>query len=145
MYDERIAFRRPREHRRYPYSFLAPIAENEPWLSSALAKVAATIRARHGCRRIAGAHRSLWLLPGRLSVFGIRRSASCALWGGDCIHRWPYRTTGREPIPCGRSRGNACAFLDSFRGASTAAGEAAAELGDVDNPARARLEFPQRE
>jgi phospholipase/carboxylesterase len=28
----------------YPYSFLAPIAENEPWLSSAIRKVAATVR-----------------------------------------------------------------------------------------------------
>ena len=28
----------------YPYSFMAPIAENEPWLSSALAKVAAVVK-----------------------------------------------------------------------------------------------------
>jgi phospholipase/carboxylesterase len=31
-------------HTWYPYSFLAPIAENEPWLSSAITKVASTIK-----------------------------------------------------------------------------------------------------
>jgi phospholipase/carboxylesterase len=45
MYDERIAYLAPQaaDHRWYPYSFMAPIAENEPWLSSALAKVAAVL------------------------------------------------------------------------------------------------------
>jgi glyoxalase family protein len=45
MSDERIAYLAPQaaEHRWYPYSFLAPLAENEPWLSSALAKVATTM------------------------------------------------------------------------------------------------------
>lgn len=31
----------------YPFSFLAPIAENEPWLTSALKKVSATIKLAH--------------------------------------------------------------------------------------------------
>ena len=46
MYDERVAYLAPQaaDHRWYPYSFLAPIAENEPWLSSALAKVAAVVK-----------------------------------------------------------------------------------------------------
>jgi phospholipase/carboxylesterase len=46
MYDERIAYIAPEaaDHRWYPYSFMAPIAENEPWLSSALAKVAAVVK-----------------------------------------------------------------------------------------------------
>jgi phospholipase/carboxylesterase len=46
MYDERIAYLAPQaaDHRWYPYSFMAPIAENEPWLSSALAKVAAVVQ-----------------------------------------------------------------------------------------------------
>jgi phospholipase/carboxylesterase len=46
MYDERIAYLAPQaaDHRWYPYSFMAPIAENEPWLSSALAKVAAVAK-----------------------------------------------------------------------------------------------------
>jgi phospholipase/carboxylesterase len=46
MYDERIAYLAPQaaDHRWYPYSFMAPIAENEPWLSSALAKVAAVVK-----------------------------------------------------------------------------------------------------
>ncbi len=46
MYDERVAYLAPEAagHRWYPYSFLAPIAENEPWLSSALAKVGATVK-----------------------------------------------------------------------------------------------------
>jgi phospholipase/carboxylesterase len=45
MYDERVAYLAPQaaDHRWYPYSFMAPIAENEPWLSSALAKVAAVV------------------------------------------------------------------------------------------------------
>lgn len=46
MYDERIAYLAPQAagHQWYPYSFLAPIAENEPWLSSALAKVGAVVK-----------------------------------------------------------------------------------------------------
>jgi phospholipase/carboxylesterase len=51
MYDERYAYLAPQaaDHRWYPFSFMAPIAENEPWLSSALAKVAAVVEmAVHG-------------------------------------------------------------------------------------------------
>jgi phospholipase/carboxylesterase len=46
MYDERIAYLAPQaaDHRWYPYSFMAPIAENEPWLSSALEKVGAVVK-----------------------------------------------------------------------------------------------------
>jgi phospholipase/carboxylesterase len=46
MYDERVAYLAPQaaDHHWYPYSFMAPIAENEPWLSSALAKVAAVVQ-----------------------------------------------------------------------------------------------------
>ncbi len=46
MYDERIAYLAPQaaDHRWYPYSFMAPVAENEPWISSALAKVAAVVQ-----------------------------------------------------------------------------------------------------
>jgi phospholipase/carboxylesterase len=45
MYHERVAYLAPEaaDHRWYPYSFMAPIAENEPWLSSALAKVASVV------------------------------------------------------------------------------------------------------
>jgi phospholipase/carboxylesterase len=45
MYDERFAYLAPQaaDHRWYPFSFMAPIAENEPWLSSALAKVGAVV------------------------------------------------------------------------------------------------------
>ena len=41
FYDEQIAFLAPQaaNHSWYPYSFLAPIEQNEPWLSSAIAKV----------------------------------------------------------------------------------------------------------
>jgi phospholipase/carboxylesterase len=46
MYDERVAYLAPQaaDNHWYPYSFMAPIAENEPWLSSALAKVAAVVK-----------------------------------------------------------------------------------------------------
>jgi phospholipase/carboxylesterase len=46
MYDQRIAYLAPQaaDHRWYPYSFMAPVAENEPWLSSALAKVDAVVK-----------------------------------------------------------------------------------------------------
>ena len=47
--------------------------------------------ARSGWRRIAGAHLSLWLLPGRLPVYGIYRPASCALWRPGGFHRRPHR------------------------------------------------------
>lgn len=45
MFDEHYAYLAPQAagHSWYPYSFLAPINQNEPWLSSALAKVGATI------------------------------------------------------------------------------------------------------
>ena len=46
MYDERFAYLAPQaaDNRWYPYSFMAPIAENEPWLSSALEKVGAVVK-----------------------------------------------------------------------------------------------------
>jgi len=42
FYDERISFLAPQTANNtwYPYSFLGPIEQNEPWLSSAIAKVA---------------------------------------------------------------------------------------------------------
>jgi predicted esterase len=45
MYDERFAYLAPQAAGQswYPYSFLAPVEQNEPWLSSALAKVGATV------------------------------------------------------------------------------------------------------
>src|ERR1700761_391800 len=45
MYDQRVAYLAPQAagHSWYPYSFLAPIKENEPWLSSALAKVGSIV------------------------------------------------------------------------------------------------------
>ena len=44
--DERIAFLAPQaaNHTWYPYSFLAPIEQNEPWLSSAIARVESLIQ-----------------------------------------------------------------------------------------------------
>lgn len=46
MYDERFAYLAPQAagHQWYPYSFMAPIEKNEPWLSSALAKVGAIVK-----------------------------------------------------------------------------------------------------
>jgi len=46
MYDERVAYLAPQAagHTWYPNSFLAPISQNEPWLSSALAKVGEAIQ-----------------------------------------------------------------------------------------------------
>ena len=45
MFDERIAYIAPQaaDHRWYPNSFLAPLADNEPALSSALNKVASIV------------------------------------------------------------------------------------------------------
>jgi phospholipase/carboxylesterase len=46
MYDKRFAYLAPQaaDHQWYPRSFMAPIAENEPWLSSALAKVSSVLQ-----------------------------------------------------------------------------------------------------
>jgi phospholipase/carboxylesterase len=46
MYDERVAYLAPEaaDHRWYPNTFLSPLEENEPWLSSALAKVGALVK-----------------------------------------------------------------------------------------------------
>jgi phospholipase/carboxylesterase len=45
MYDKRVAYLAPQAagHSWYPYSFLAPIQENEPWLSSALGKLGSIV------------------------------------------------------------------------------------------------------
>ena len=45
LYDKQAAYLAPQaaENTWYPFSFLAPIAQNEPWLSSAIAKVEATV------------------------------------------------------------------------------------------------------
>lgn len=45
MYDERVAYLAPQaaDHTWYPYSFLAPIEQNEPWLSSAIRKVESVV------------------------------------------------------------------------------------------------------
>jgi phospholipase/carboxylesterase len=46
MYDPEIAYLAPEAAGQtwYPYSFLAPLEHNEPWLSSALEKIGATIQ-----------------------------------------------------------------------------------------------------
>lgn len=46
FYDDRIAFLAPQaaNHAWYPYSFLAPVEQNEPWLSSSLARVETLIQ-----------------------------------------------------------------------------------------------------
>ena len=46
LYNERAAYLAPQAAERtwYPYSFMAPISQNEPWLSSALAKVSETVQ-----------------------------------------------------------------------------------------------------
>jgi phospholipase/carboxylesterase len=46
MYDERYAYLSPQAagNAWYPYSFMAPIEKNEPWLSSALAKVGTIVQ-----------------------------------------------------------------------------------------------------
>jgi phospholipase/carboxylesterase len=46
MYDERYAYLAPQAagNAWYPYSFMAPIEKNEPWLSSALAKVGTIVQ-----------------------------------------------------------------------------------------------------
>jgi len=46
FYDEQIAFLAPQaaNHTWYPYSFLTPIEQNEPWLSSAIARVESLIQ-----------------------------------------------------------------------------------------------------
>jgi phospholipase/carboxylesterase len=46
MYDERFAYLAPQAagNAWYPYSFMAPLEKNEPWLSSALAKVGTIVQ-----------------------------------------------------------------------------------------------------
>jgi predicted esterase len=69
FYDERIAFLAPQaaNHTWYPYSFLAQIEQNEPWLSSAIAKV--------------------WRLIESCVVVGIQRSCIvvCGFSQGACL------------------------------------------------------------
>jgi predicted esterase len=55
LYDDRIAFLAPQaaNHTWYPYSFLAPVEQNEPWLSSAIARVESLVQSCmvHGIQR----------------------------------------------------------------------------------------------
>jgi phospholipase/carboxylesterase len=46
MYDQRVTYLAPQAagHQWYPKSFMAPIEQNEPWLSSALAKVMSVVQ-----------------------------------------------------------------------------------------------------
>ena len=76
--DERIAFLAPQAANRtwYPYSFLAPIEQNEPWMSSAIAKVESLIES---CV-VAGIQSS------RIAVCGFSQGACLAT---ECIARHP--------------------------------------------------------
>jgi phospholipase/carboxylesterase len=78
FYDERIAFLAPQaaNHTWYPNSFLAPVERNEPWLSSAIAKVGSLIES---CV-VAGIRRS------RIVVCGFSQGACLAT---ECIARHP--------------------------------------------------------
>jgi phospholipase/carboxylesterase len=78
FYDERIAFLAPQaaNHTWYPYSFLAPIEQNEPLMSSAIAKVESLIQ---NCVA-AGIQRST------IVVCGFSQGACLAT---ECIARHP--------------------------------------------------------
>ena len=97
MYDERIAYLAPQaaEHRWYPLSFLAPIAENEPALSSALKKVATLVASAEN----AGVSRERIFFCGfsqgacLSSEFVARNPAR--LRRPDCSYRRPDRASGR--------------------------------------------------
>ena len=94
--DPDVAFLAPaaRDGTWYPESFLAPLAENEPWLSSALGVVEALL---HVARRpLAG--RARRLLAGRVPGGGVRAALSRGATAGCCSTR--AGSSGRR----GRSR-----------------------------------------
>ena len=101
MYDERFAYLAPQAagNAWYPYSFMAPLEKNEPWLSSALAKVGTHRATSSGCRFIARSHICVRLLPGRLPVERVRGQKPRALWRADRLHGRVNRTAGRRPTP----------------------------------------------
>lgn len=70
FYDDRIAYLAPQAagNSWYPYSFLAPIRQNEPWLSSALAKV----------KRIVTACDTAGVAQNRVAVCGFSQGACLA-------------------------------------------------------------------
>jgi len=70
FYDDRIAYLAPQAAANswYPYSFLAPIQQNEPWLSSALSKV----------KRIVAACGAAGIAQRRLAICGFSQGACLA-------------------------------------------------------------------
>ena len=66
-------------HTWYPYSFLSPIEQNEPGISSGLGVIGRLIDDLGGAGAAAGAHRAARLLAGRLPVAGVRGAERAAL------------------------------------------------------------------
>ena len=64
----------------YPYSFMAPMRQNEPYLSSALARIGEVLELLERRGHSAGAHGAPGLLAGGLPVAGVRGSERPALW-----------------------------------------------------------------
>ena len=89
----RTSLPRPSDNSWWPGSFLAPIAENEPWLSSALGVVDALL---HVARRSL-ADRARRVLAGRLPGGGVRAAPSRAL--RRAAASTPAGSAGRGAIP----------------------------------------------
>ena len=91
----------------YPYSFLAPLAQNEPHLSNALDTVGAAFEqlAREGYR--ARARRADRLLARRLPRARIRRAQREALWRGRGPERRADRPAGHAARLSGLARRHA--------------------------------------
>ncbi len=68
-------------HTWYPYSFLAPAEQNEPWLTSAV-EVVRSIVADVEAQGITSEHLSPWLLAGRTSHWRLLREMpnAMAVW-----------------------------------------------------------------
>ena len=74
-------------HTWYPYSFLAPIEQNEPWLTSALDKIGKTVDEIVGCGYRAREDRDRRILARGVSGVGVCRKKCRAIWRPDCIER----------------------------------------------------------
>ena len=73
-------------HTWYPYPFLTPIEQNEPWLTSALHEGGAHGGRRGGSRHSARENRHRWLLARGMPDVDLRRQISGSLRRSDRLH-----------------------------------------------------------
>ena len=118
----------------YPQSFLAPLEDNEPWLSRALASVDELVRAVEDPRRVvlAGFSQGACLIADHVAAAGPRRFAGAAVLTGALIGTPDERATPSVahglPMAFASSRHDEWVSLADARATADAFGAAGADV-----------------